>query len=194
MIPVHYQNDNHAILFYDTNTNKIHFSVHNVKHLKGNRITVDFSLEDAEETRKGLVGIVSILTKLEPQLWGWSPSRCEIPLLMKLLTKHAVPYGVLGQNPAPGRGTSYHKEFMEWVWNAMPFYGNANNIPGSPEEHNAEMRGWVDGLLESKTFCKAMKHNLQFVEPTDNDDYFAHLSNVLHTIAEIAAEEIEEIE
>jgi hypothetical protein len=194
MVPVSFNLNNHAIMLFDPVKNRFYFSIHNVKVLKGERKFISMDLNDPVETRKGLVAIVAILTKLEPQVWGWSPSRCEIPYLMGLLSQYAVPFGVLWQNPAPGRGVTYHKEFMEWVWNAMPFYGNINSIPANPLEHLTAMIDWSLNLTESKEFAKAMKHNTHFVALEDDNDHFARLSNVLHTLADIACEEIEDIE
>jgi hypothetical protein len=193
MVPVNYDLDNHAIILFNPQSQTLSFSIHNLKHLKGERKALSINLNQAEETRKGLVAIVAALTKLEPQLWGWSPSRCEIPLLMSLLAEHTVPFGVLGKNPAPGRGVSYHKEFMEWVWNVMPFYGNIQNLPHGPEEHFERMTVWKENLIQNKNFSKAMKHNSHFISNPDGDP-FIDLSNVLHMLAELANEELEEIE
>lgn len=84
--------------------------------------------------QEALTGIVSLLTKLEPQIWGYNPSALEIPFLLHQMQVHNVPPGVLAQNPPPGRGFGYHKDFMDGTWNAQPrhfisFGDDSNDAP-----------------------------------------------------------------
>lgn len=132
-----------------------------------------------EETQdKSLRAIVAILTQSQPQIWGWSPSRVEIPFLVNRCSARGIPMGILGQNPSPGRGLTYHREFMDDVWNAMPFYGNMDDMPKCPVSAQSHRRAWLHHF--NMTHGEAWSEGLE--EATED---FQKLSRALHQIAEL---------
>jgi hypothetical protein len=111
-------------------------------------IFFDVDLSDAKKEREALRLIVDLITKLEPQIWGLSPSRVEIPWLTRRAIELRIKLGALGHNPPPGRGTNYHKEFSDDVWNLMPYLGCVEALPKNPIETFGFIGFYTDHLEE----------------------------------------------
>jgi len=97
-------------------------------------IFLDVDLTDRAKESEALRLLIELITKLEPQIWGLSPSRVEIPWLTRRAIELRIKLGILGKNPPPGRGTNYHKEFSDDVWNLMPYLGSVEALPRNPVE------------------------------------------------------------
>lgn len=194
MLPGKFDKKNHAIIHFDvanmirdgqstpTPVGTLHFALFNTSVRNGEMLLIRApwqpleyaSDEQTEAFRKALVGISTVLTKLEPQIWGYNPSSIEIPFLAQQMHLHCVPMGVLGKNPAPGRGTTYHRDFMDMVWNAQPRhfveYDRSNPDEGgqgaqavdtgSPYEALIQRRATLDRSM--KGWLSEMQHGKRF--------------------------------
>jgi hypothetical protein len=188
MIPVFFNHTSNVIVLLspDDGYYAMDFLFH---HTKGQpfHVRVLFTESNGEctldyDSLDALKVVVTAFNKIHPQVWGFSPSRVEIPILVRLALQKGIHLGVLGQNPAPGRGVTYHKEFMEYVWNAG--YGVAWDAPLS-DKCEAAWR-WTQRHIHESDFKAALVGNVALVTDPDIPTKFRTFCNVMRGIAYLA--------